>query len=254
VSQPNARPLEPIADVLFQIRHVHHHDLLVLALREGLVPLLIDALRPYADAVPDRLATRDLEGLVRPARDRDRHPRGPVAVGDALHEVAGHGLGVRSELFLDDADVLDGVEAVHARAALAYEVAPAVVREGHVEGLVNVADPMPEELERGELGRVVVGSPQDIQVSPNRGEEALRYAVAAARGDRLQGPWHVDEVFLGPLPGMIGPGTGIREGVERRVQGDQPDDFIPGLFVEFVKSDLADDLVAEIAPGAGRRR
>jgi len=53
------------------------------------------------------------------------------------------------------------------------------------------------------------------------------------------------------LPGMVWPRTGIREGVERRVQGDQPDDFIAGLVVEFLQGDLADDLVAEVAPGPG---
>src|SRR5215470_6281861 len=73
-----------------------------------------------------------------------------------------------------------------------------------MERLMNVPDPVPEELERGELGPVVVGSPQDIQVSRDRGEEALRHAVAAGRGDRLQGPWHVDEVFLGSLAGWSG--------------------------------------------------
>jgi len=58
---------------------------------------------------------------------------------------------------------------------------------------------VPEELERGELGRVVVGSPQDIQVSRIRGEEALRYAVAAGRGDRLQGSRDIGEGSTPPL-------------------------------------------------------
>src|SRR5215470_5839869 len=47
---------------------------------------------------------------------------------------------------------------------------------------------------------------------------------------------------------MVRPRTGIREGVERGVQGDQSDDFVAGLIVEFFEGDLADDLVAEIAP------
>ena len=84
VPQPDARALEPIPNewnVLFQIRGIHDDHFLVLALRERFVPLLIETLRPNPDAVLDGLPARDLEGLVRPARDRDRHPRGPVAVG-----------------------------------------------------------------------------------------------------------------------------------------------------------------------------
>src|SRR5262245_54086639 len=47
---------------------------------------------------------------------------------------------------------------------------------------------------------------------------------------------------------MIRPRAGVGEGVERGVQGDQSDDFVAGLVVQFLEGDLADDLVAEIAP------
>jgi hypothetical protein len=52
---------------------------------------------------------------------------------------------------------------------------------------------------------------------------------------------------------MVGPRTGIREGVEGRIQCDQPGDLVPGLGVEFLKGDLANDLVAEVAPCPGGR-
>src|SRR5215510_7195844 len=84
VPQPDARTLEPIADewdMLFQIRDIHDDDLLVLALGESFIPLLIEAFRANADAVLHGLSARDLEGLVGPALDRHRDPRGPVAVG-----------------------------------------------------------------------------------------------------------------------------------------------------------------------------
>jgi len=55
-------------------------------------------------------------------------------------------------------------------------------------------------------------------------------------------------VFLGPLPRVIRPRTSIWEGVERLIEGDQPDDLVAGLLVEFLKRDLADDLVAKVAP------
>src|SRR5262245_28634580 len=84
VAQPNTRSLEPIPDerdVLSQICDIHDDHFLVITLREGLVPLLIDALRPNLDAILHGLPARDLERLVRPARDWHRNPRGPVAVG-----------------------------------------------------------------------------------------------------------------------------------------------------------------------------
>src|SRR5262249_3501898 len=125
VTQPNTRALQPIPDewnVLFQIRGIHDDHFLVLALREGLVPLLIDAFRADANAVLQGLPSRDLEGPIRPARNRHRHPRGPVAISDALHEVTGHALRVCPQLLLNDADVPDRVEAVHARPAFPNEV------------------------------------------------------------------------------------------------------------------------------------
>src|SRR5215472_13035994 len=47
---------------------------------------------------------------------------------------------------------------------------------------------------------------------------------------------------------MIRPRAGAGERVERGVQGDQSDDFVAGLVVEFLEGDLADDLVTEITP------
>src|SRR5215472_6255544 len=180
-------------------------------------------------------------------------PRGLVGLGDAFHEVAGDGVRVCSQLLLDDADIPHRVKTVHTRATLSDEVAAPIVREGYVEWLMNVPDPVPEELERGELGHVVVGSAQDVQVDRDRGEEALRHRRALRDSDRVDRAAHVDEVLLRPLAGMVRPRAGIREGVERGVQGHQPDDFVAGLIVEFLEGDLADDLVAEVAPGPGGR-
>src|SRR5215831_13400117 len=148
-------------------------------------------------------------------------PRGLVGLGDAFHEVAGDGVRVCSQLLLDDADIPHRVKTVHTRATLSDEVAAPIVREGYVEWLMNVPDPVPEELERGELGHVVVGSAQDIQVSRDRGEEALRNRRALSDSDRVDRAAHVDEVLFRALAGMVRPRTGIREGVERGVQGDQ---------------------------------
>src|SRR5215472_4174428 len=110
--------------------------------------------------------------------------------------------------------------------------------------LMNISHPMSQVLERLRLGHVVVGGSQDLKVG-----RTLWYAVTAAGHDRLQRPRHVDKVLLGPLPGVIGPCAGIREGVEGSIRGDQPDDLSSGLVGEFLEGDLADDLVAEVAPG-----
>src|SRR5215471_14075946 len=84
--------------------------------------------------------------------------------------------------------------------------------------------------------------------------EVRKTAMTAGRRDRLQGSRHVDEVLLCTLPGMIRPRTGIREGVELGVQGDQSNDFVAGAIVEFLEGDLADDPVPEITPCPSRRR
>ena len=71
------------------------------------------------------------------------------------------------------------------RTALTDEVAAAVVREGHVERLVDVTDPVPQILERRELSLVVGGGAQHLAVNRYSREEALRNAVATSRGDAL---------------------------------------------------------------------
>ena len=117
-----------------------------------------------------------------------------------------------------------------------------------MQRLVDVTDPVSEELERCELGLIVIRGPQDLQISCDTCEEALWGGGTGRGGDRVDGASHVDEVFLRSLPGMVRPRAGIREGVKRGVQGDQSGDFVAGLVVEFLEGDLADDLVAEIAP------
>src|SRR5262249_33260250 len=84
-------------------------------------------------------------------------------------------------------------------------------------------------------------------------EEALWGDGTCRGGDRVHRASHIDEVFLGPLAGMIGPRTGVCEGVERGVEGDQSGDLSARLVVKFLEGNLADDLVAEIAPSPGGR-
>jgi len=109
---------------------------------------------------------------------------------------------------------------------------------------MDVPDSVAEELQRRQLGLIIVWGPQNLQIGRDTREEALRSGWAGRGGDRLDGARHVDEVFLRSLPGVIGPRAGIRKRVEGRIESDQPGDFIPGLIVEFLQGDLADDLVA----------
>ena len=53
---------------------------------------------------------------------------------------------------------------------------------------------------------------------------------------------------------MVWPRAGIRERVECRIEGHQPDDLVAGLVVQLLEGDLTDDLVAHIAPRPGGRR
>src|SRR5262245_42961072 len=83
-----------------------------------------------------------------------------------------------------------------------------------MKGLVDIPDPMPAVFERRELRRVIVRCPQHFQVGRDGREEAFRHPGALAHRDRLNRPGYVDEVLHRSLPGMIGPRTRVREGVE----------------------------------------
>src|SRR5215468_10687244 len=109
------------------------------------------------------------------------------------------------------------MQAVHAWPALTDEVPATIIRERDMQGLVDITDPVAEILERCELGLIVIRGPQDLQISCDTCEEAFWGGGTARGGDRVHRASQVDEVFLGPLAGMIGPRTGIREGVERGV-------------------------------------
>src|SRR6266436_758102 len=168
--------------MLFEIGDIDHDDLFVLTYRECLVPLLINTLRANANAIPHGLAPSDLKGLVRPALDRNRYPRGLVALGGAVEKIP---------------------------------------RDRH-------------------------------WISPKLPlEEACRRALALGGGNGLKGPGYVDEVLLGSLARVVRPRAGIREGIKRLIQRDQPDNLGVRLGVELLESDLADDLVTEIAPCPG---
>src|SRR5258705_3889810 len=108
--------------MLLEIRSVDHHDLFVLAHRKRVIPLLIDTLGADPDAIPYGLPARDLKGLVRPTLNRNCHPCGLVALGEAVKKIPRDCHWISPKLLLDDARVPDRVETVHARSAFPDEI------------------------------------------------------------------------------------------------------------------------------------
>jgi len=75
------------------------------------------------------------------------------------------------------------VETVHARSTLANEVAAAIIGEGYMERLMNVPDPMTDECEGRQLGRVVGRGAQDLTIGHDGGEEARRTKCVYQQGN-----------------------------------------------------------------------
>lgn len=88
----------------------------------------------------------------------------------------------------------------------------------------------------------------------DRGQQTRRRGAGALvrRRELAKAARHVDEVLGAPLARMIGPGTGVREEPGVLIQADQLADLPPGLVLEFLRSDLADDLVPKVASGPRR--
>ena len=159
---------------------------------------------------------------------------------------------MHSEPLFDEAAVPDGVQTL-ARVAQRADVIAAPVVLGHsVQRLVDVADPMAEELERGQLllvGRV--RRRQDREVVLDRADHALfghgALIVIEAGGFARE----VDEVLGRTLSWPIGPVVRRAERGELRVLPDERDHALAGGVVQLEECQLADCLVAEAAPGQG---
>jgi hypothetical protein len=109
------------------------------------------------DAVPDVGLARDREGLVGPGNHVGGQPLGALLVGDAGPEFAHDRERMDPEPLLDEAAVPESVQTLARAAPRADVIAAPVVPGRSVQGLVDVADPMAQELERRQLllvGRV----------------------------------------------------------------------------------------------------
>lgn len=147
-----------------EIHGVYHDRLFRLALVELLVGCLVDALRPDEDPVRHAGAARNREGLVRPLLDGGCHPTGPVAVRDLLEQIVRDFPGIGADLALEDAAIPDAVEVVLAGPDLADVIAAPVIREGDVEWLMEVADPVAQELERLQPGDQIARRAEDLEI------------------------------------------------------------------------------------------
>jgi hypothetical protein len=159
---------------MFQIAVVDHDHLLRLAFVEFAVVGRVLAGATHHDAVPEIRLPRDREGLVGQAITSVASHSARWLVGDAGLKFGHDRERMHPEPLLDEAAVPESMQTL-ARAAPGSDVIAAPVVPGRsVEGLVDVAHPMTEELERRQLLLVCrVGRCQDREVVPDRAHNAL---------------------------------------------------------------------------------
>jgi hypothetical protein len=152
---------------------------------------------------------------------------------------------------LEQAPIPDCMEVVTRAAVRADTIAAPVVLEPGVQGLVDVADPMAEELERRELlcvGRI--GRCQHGDIFLDRRHHALlcqRAGVVRAKAGRVA--WEIDEVLGSPLPWPVGPVARGAESLELRISPDQRNHPLARGIIQLEECQLTDGLVTEAAPG-----
>jgi hypothetical protein len=133
-----------------------------------------------------------------------------------------------------------------ARGALRLDpISTSVVFEGDMQGLVDVADPVAQELEGLKLllvGRI--GRCQDGEVVLDRGYDALFSQRAFVLADLRHIARNVDEVLGRALPGRpIGPIAGGAKRAELLILLDELDHPLAGRVIQLEKRNLADHLV-----------
>jgi hypothetical protein len=121
-----------------------------------------------------------------------------------------------------------------------------------VQGLVDVAGPMAQELERRQL--LLVGCIQRCQnreVMLDRADHALlgHGALIVIKPGRVAG--QIDEMLGRTLPRPVGPVARRAERGELRVLPDERYHALAGSVVQLEERQLADGLMAEAAPGQG---
>jgi hypothetical protein len=155
--------------------------------------------------------------------------------------------GLGADLPLDDAAIPNAVEVVLARSDLADAIAASVIREGDVERLMQVADPVAQELERLQPGDGIARRAENLEVSRDRRQEALCRQWTARGSEPIEVSRHVDEVLARPLAWLVRTGTRVGEEAKLRVLFQQPTDRLPGR-LQLLEGHFTDDLVAEFPP------
>jgi hypothetical protein len=179
-------------------------------------------------------------------------PLGALRGGDAGLEFGHDRTRMHPEPLLDDAAVPESVQARAGAAARADVIAAPVVLGRSMQGLVNVSDPVAQELERCQL--LLVGRLrrcQDSEVVLDRAHHA-RFSQWARIVIKAGGvAWEINEVLGGPLPRPIGPVARRPEGGELIILPDERVHAVAGGIVELKEGQLTDGLMAEAAPGQG---
>ncbi len=149
-----------------------------------------------------------------------------------------------------------GVEVGFAWPGDRNQVPAAVIVKGHVQRLMNVADPMPKALEEPELVAYVEAEGKIPRVVQDCGDDAAIGNRARMRNlDPLRGARQVHIMLGRPLARKhIRPGAAIGEGAELRIDRDQRIDAGFNLRLQLLIGDLADDAVPNVTPSEGGRR
>ena len=136
-------------------------------------------------------------------------------------------------------------------------IAAAIALDRNMQRLVDIAEPMAEEFQRVEPFGIGAGT-----IEKNAGMQADRLGDAAILGAVFRINMRIIAALIDIVPGrrfgmgaaahLVGPGTGIAEILELRVERDQAVNLGAGLIAEIAIGEIANDAVTFGAIGLRR--
>src|SRR5262249_39587216 len=178
--------------------------------------------------------------------------RGPlflVCLRERVKELPGSRRYVVSDRVEDQAIVPGGMKIWRAFTGHVDVVAAAVILEGNVQRLMNVANPMAEELQCRQLFIIISRRRQLFRVLLDRGEHAdIRGRALIIRRYASCVSFEIDEMLRCSLARVIWPRAGVGKEIELAIQLDEPADFGPRLRCRQAEREIAHDLVARVTP------
>ena len=147
----------------------------------------------------------------------------PVLVSDLGAELGGNIHIIDADLLLDDASVPDGMEVGFGACPLnRNEVSAAVIVKGYMQGLMNIANPMPKAFKQPKLVAHVEAEGKIPRVVQDRGDDApIGNRTGMCSLDAFCRARQV-HIMLGRTDmRVIRRGAGVGEGAELRVDRDK---------------------------------